>query len=291
VDHVQFKPNYLSVMNYSFQLDGLIIDGEPAHFDYSRVALPPLAESQLDRTKGLSADPAHSRFGSQIYCGCQTGLSEPILSITKPVDWDCSGRAPSSIPTVVSRDVNRECEITSLSSQDDWPHIKFKDYPGAANPPGVTPLSGELTFAMARGIVVPPVTGVRGEAQAEQVIVTWRPIPLDRVLAYRIYRQEGNSAEVRIGSTDRNMFADRTAVRGRPYRYFIRALFAGRGAAIVDLISLDPNRKNEFRTFVSPTASREYAMLGVEASGVGPEWTAPDVLYQGPASESVVVTP
>ena len=43
-DDVQFKPNYLSVMNYMFQMRGRVPDRP---LDYSRSALPPLDEHAL----------------------------------------------------------------------------------------------------------------------------------------------------------------------------------------------------------------------------------------------------
>jgi formylglycine-generating enzyme required for sulfatase activity len=58
------KPNYLSVMNYSFQMTGLARENEPFRnghfdFDYSRRKLPLLDQSQLDERAGISDPENH----------------------------------------------------------------------------------------------------------------------------------------------------------------------------------------------------------------------------------------
>ncbi len=95
---INLKPNYLSVMNYSFQ-DG-IPDDSNGFIDYSRTVLPELDEGALNETIGLQG-PAHVKtiwwgphpkfFYSQ---ASQTGNAQGAL------DWDGSGRIDS---TPVSR--------------------------------------------------------------------------------------------------------------------------------------------------------------------------------------------
>ncbi len=51
------KPNYLSVMNYLFQLRGLRLNTGPSLVDFSRQQLPVLNETVLPQVSGLGIDP------------------------------------------------------------------------------------------------------------------------------------------------------------------------------------------------------------------------------------------
>lgn len=73
-DDVNYKPNYLSVMSYSFQLGGIPLGGAfaPARLDYSKAVLPAsgsLDESSLNET-GASACPSERR---STRLGCAPG--------------------------------------------------------------------------------------------------------------------------------------------------------------------------------------------------------------------------
>ena len=50
-DATNFKPNYLSVMNYDFQKQGLRIGGQDGHFDYSGLKLADLDENAEESIK------------------------------------------------------------------------------------------------------------------------------------------------------------------------------------------------------------------------------------------------
>ncbi|MFN8602299.1 MAG: hypothetical protein U0842_17685 [Candidatus Binatia bacterium] len=56
-DSPEYKPNYLSVMNYSFQTEGLLERNGQRGFDYSRTKLELLNEGDLDDNVGID-DPA-----------------------------------------------------------------------------------------------------------------------------------------------------------------------------------------------------------------------------------------
>ena len=55
-DHINTKPNYLSIMNYAFQVGLLNANGQRS-FDYSRRRSPTLNETDLDENVGIN-DPA-----------------------------------------------------------------------------------------------------------------------------------------------------------------------------------------------------------------------------------------
>jgi hypothetical protein len=86
-DELNYKPNYLSIMNYSFQMTGLYVNDQTELFDYSRYNLPALDETDLDENKGISPAPTLT-LGTRFFCG------SPFPGIdlnASQVDWNCSG--------------------------------------------------------------------------------------------------------------------------------------------------------------------------------------------------------
>ena len=104
-DNVNRKPNYLSVMSYSFQTTG-ILDGatSTAAIDYSRSALANLTESALDENAGIGDGTLITSWRDLNY-DAQVGQGDG------PLDWtgnnfDGSGTSNDDVP--VSVDINRD---------------------------------------------------------------------------------------------------------------------------------------------------------------------------------------
>ena len=101
-DGVNFKPNYLSVMNYRFQVSGIgptDPDGAgplTAAIDYSRSALANLDETTLAEPNGISDG------GSTTFFVCPDGSTASGAGNTA-LDWNCNGVTTN---TGVSDDVN-----------------------------------------------------------------------------------------------------------------------------------------------------------------------------------------
>lgn len=103
-DWTNNKPNYISVMNYTFQLGG-ISPGDPdgggpltARIDYSRQALPTLVESDLSEAAGIGDGTDRTFFacpGSNVLGGSAIGNTA--------IDWNCDG---DTTDTNVSVDLN-----------------------------------------------------------------------------------------------------------------------------------------------------------------------------------------
>ena len=130
-DNVNFKPNYLSVMNYSFQLGGVIAGGVAGTFDYSSAALPNLNEANLNEPTGLGASAAG--FGTRSFCS-GTGFV-PYANANGPMDWNCDG---DSTDAGVAYDTNNNgSNADSLASYDDWDNLQLKG--GAIGLAGVSP--------------------------------------------------------------------------------------------------------------------------------------------------------
>lgn len=126
------KQNYLSVMNYIYQFDGLWVNGRP--LDYSRFKLPDLDKAALQEANGIGcatpgACPANPRvtWGPPRSNGSIDGraLDEDASGA---IDWNLSGAATD---TNVTRALNNlgfsGCNGAGsvLKGFDDWSNLLF----------------------------------------------------------------------------------------------------------------------------------------------------------------------
>jgi hypothetical protein len=119
-DHINYKPNYVSVMNYAFQFLGVYREGSWYHFDYQRFDLPTLNETSLNETIGINGEPDFAGYGTARYC--PNGAFQHIFPADGAIDWNCDGDATD---VGVSVDVNHDFFNGSLISQDNWASIVF----------------------------------------------------------------------------------------------------------------------------------------------------------------------
>jgi len=131
-DHTNYEPNFLSIMNYSFQTRGLRINSQDGHFDYSRFALPDLNESNLDETVGLNGGAAINDCGTRYYCA--GGGDRIVDNANGQIDWNCNG---NSTDTNVQTDINKDSNQGTLGSYNDWANLVFTG--GAIGQPGAEP--------------------------------------------------------------------------------------------------------------------------------------------------------
>jgi hypothetical protein len=133
--HVNCKPNYLSLMSYSRQIDNEFVNGRP--LDYSRSALPALVESSLSEPAGIGAG-----------AGARTAFGPPPVQsnvdASGAIDWNRDGDATDG---GVSRDVNSfgftgcgPFAGQTLLGFDDWDALQyaFAGSPDAADGVHVT---------------------------------------------------------------------------------------------------------------------------------------------------------
>lgn len=122
-DDTNRKPNYLSVMNYAFQLAGLVRDGQAGVFDYSLFpggsqTLPSLDETSLAEGTGFGGvGSLLTRYTTTWRCAgaWTTG------SVSGALDLDCDGTAGETVAV----DLNNDGSKTTLSPWNDWDHIVF----------------------------------------------------------------------------------------------------------------------------------------------------------------------
>jgi len=115
-DHVNYKPNYISVMNYFFQTSGVYRSGNEGHYDYSRFLLPTLNENYLNEVSGLGPLVIPDGYATKWYC---PGHLLQYWYAYYGIDWNCSGTKTTS----VSVDINGDGYKTTLGSQNNWANI------------------------------------------------------------------------------------------------------------------------------------------------------------------------
>ncbi len=143
-DNISCKPNYLSVMNYSFQFDGSPVVGRP--LDFSRAALPSLDENNLSEPAGIGGP---SGSVTAWYDPMITGIDMYTSAGDAPIDWNDDGNANS---TGLSADITLGCStgLQLLPGFDDWSNLKlnFREaaFFGDGTWPGRPAADDELTF-------------------------------------------------------------------------------------------------------------------------------------------------
>lgn len=123
-DDVNNKPNFLSILNYSWQM------GERP-LDYSRAELPALDEAALDERTGVAG--ATGPVGWQ----CAGGAAR-TRDGAGATDWNCNDRTDAG---PVAADVNQDGARGVLRGHDDWPALTFDG--GAVGAFGVSDLDDQ----------------------------------------------------------------------------------------------------------------------------------------------------
>ena len=117
---VNFKPNYLSIMNYSFQLRGIPSSNR---LDYSRSDLPDLNENDdpLINNDGLNESLGIQDGGDTTLYFCPGSTNMTTGNGTGTINWDCDTQNPD--PNPVSVDINASGGLSTLTGFDDWPQV------------------------------------------------------------------------------------------------------------------------------------------------------------------------
>ncbi len=135
---INHKPNYLSVMNHSFQRYGLIIRASSSapftegKIDYSRFSqsqLNTLNENSLSESTGLGSNA--SNYGTRRYCNLSdswvavTGSRGALVSASSNVDFNCNGSSGDSGVYDVTGSVSAPSPGETLTSFDDWANLQY----------------------------------------------------------------------------------------------------------------------------------------------------------------------
>lgn len=117
-DNLNYKPNYLSVMNYAFQLNGVIKADGSLYWGYSNVAPPALNEASLNEASGLGSTASAFKTSWK----CPNGTTRTTAgAASAPIDWNCDG---DSADTTAS-DINDDNVTSTLTAQNNWASLVF----------------------------------------------------------------------------------------------------------------------------------------------------------------------
>jgi len=222
-----YKPNYLSVMNYFFQLTGLRVDGADGHLDYSREVLPTLTElSLLERGGGgLNAPAWMAGYGTRWFAGT-TDTVPPLQvdGVNQDFDWD--GQKPLT-STAYAMSLNADGVTSVLTGAEDWSRLVFTGGlvgTGTKPPPPAQTVVEELDVETAENLSPPAPQRVKGHAAAGQNVLTWKPLGPQEDWAYRVWRRVGQGPESVLATTGRSVHKDVDVTAGVQYAYRVTAV-------------------------------------------------------------------
>ena len=118
---VNFKPNYLSIMSYRYQLSGIPpTDPDGAgpltgRIDYSRSALASLNETNLNEAAGIG-DGTDTAFWRCPNASIRSAVGNG------PLDWNCDN---DTVDNGVNNDINGDGLTNTLTGFDDWNNLLF----------------------------------------------------------------------------------------------------------------------------------------------------------------------
>ncbi|WP_427887450.1 zinc-dependent metalloprotease family protein [Kribbella sp. GL6] len=136
-DGLNYKPNYLSVMNYSFQLGGVLKADGTKYWGYSNVQPASINEARPDETVGLGSLGAGYRTSWK----CPDGKTRTTTgAANQPIDWNCDG---DTNDTTTAADINGDKTTSVLIAQNNWANIVFGGgaVGGGTEPRAKTPAS------------------------------------------------------------------------------------------------------------------------------------------------------
>lgn len=121
---INYKPNYLSIMNYLFQFNDLYTNRP---LDYSRTELKPLNEAALNEMNGLGVGNVSAGSGEWLFTGHYDPVrNATVLSLLAPIDWDGDHYYNASVRANVNNcpDDNYHSNPDQLlTGYNDWENV------------------------------------------------------------------------------------------------------------------------------------------------------------------------
>ncbi|MBC8445357.1 MAG: hypothetical protein H8D75_01830, partial [Rhodospirillaceae bacterium] len=264
LDKDNCKPNYLSVMNYTFNFPIIVADRP---LDYSRSQMDLLDENNLDESKGVSISTPPGLWTAY---GISPSQDPRLIETGRWVDWNDNNPITATHGTVdsninaFSMGGNRcsNTEKTLLEGYDDWQNLKlnFRDalYYGIGGgavggpvlaltsqrrlPKGIKPIpfSEELTrkeiehmISNSRTGRIRPIDLTATAVSGEHINLRWKKGKLSepQVAGYKIMRKLSKQRRwetiVPITGSKATAYADRNLEPKTAYDYTISALTIG----------------------------------------------------------------
>lgn len=134
-DNRNHKPNHLSIMNYAFTREGLIVEGNPGLLDYSQFGsdiIPDLMEDgNLNESIGLNGGSEIEQYGTRWYCDVNDSTGRFTTNANGPIDWNCSEPDNEiNVRANINKDTNQIPFVCSeqydtLTSYNEWDNLDF----------------------------------------------------------------------------------------------------------------------------------------------------------------------
>ncbi len=132
-DDLNYKPNYLSIMSYTFQMTGLYRNGQfgedgfPLYFDYQRMDTPTLNENSLNENLGLTGAGDVSTYGTTFwYLSDGKCKSQNVANANQAIDWNLNGVIETGVAMGLHCDEDEPTdEKTTLTTQNNWKNINY----------------------------------------------------------------------------------------------------------------------------------------------------------------------
>lgn len=121
-DHVNYKPNHVSLMNYSFQVIGVPRNSPNRRvWDYTRMKIYALNEKKLNEAAGLNGSASLAKYGTRYYCQGTNATRDDWTADTN-VNWNCKGGIQAS----VASDINKSGTRTTLGQvRNQWRSLVY----------------------------------------------------------------------------------------------------------------------------------------------------------------------
>jgi predicted outer membrane repeat protein len=126
---VNYKPDYMSVMNYFYQFEGVAGGFTTNGLDYSHgTVTTSLDETNLLDSMGLGpgATPSGGMvFGTRYFCPGTTNPTPNIVAnASQPINWGCASSLPPS-GTSIRTDINGDGAPEVMHDYNDWANLTF----------------------------------------------------------------------------------------------------------------------------------------------------------------------
>jgi hypothetical protein len=125
---VNYKPDYMSVMNYFYQFTGVPGGFTTNGLDYSHGTISTgLNESSLTDAAGLGSGSLLSSgavFGTRYFCPGSSTASI-IANASLPINWGCNSSGPQPSGSTHASDINADGVLGTLHDYNDWANISF----------------------------------------------------------------------------------------------------------------------------------------------------------------------
>jgi hypothetical protein len=119
-EHLNFKPNHISVMNYLYQTRGISLNGVRV-YDYQRFPLPGLNESHLREGDGLGGSASLGGYLAIHFDSSGSAFEDPA---DQPIDWNEDGTIETNVDVTV--DLNGDGFLGELlATPDEWSQLIF----------------------------------------------------------------------------------------------------------------------------------------------------------------------